>query len=221
MKKILVAVLAAAVAAASVSAEGRFVVGAKGMFQLNAGTVVADDFDFDDVSQKVLPGGGGGIFARVNVFKGLGIQLEALFTGNNGVKQEWEIDGAVATQSVSYTALDIPLLVTWDFNLGPVILTPFLGPNFSIPLGDAKVKSEYDGKSFDSDISVSSHFIPGIAFGLAAGFPVGPGAIVTEVRYLHDFTPLSVSADGEDGDYDVDVATRGAFGISIGWQFMF
>ncbi|MDE5898168.1 MAG: PorT family protein [Treponemataceae bacterium] len=217
MKKMFGAVLAAVVAMQAVSAAGRFAVGAKGLFQLNVGTVLSDFADGVYYSEKVLPGGGGGIFARANVFKGLGIQLEALFTGNNGVKGKYESSGGNAVETVSYVALDIPLLAVYDFNVGPVVLTPFLGPNFSIPLGDAKSKSKASGKSVDSDMPIAIRCIPGIAFGLAAGFPVGPGAVVAEMRYLHDFTPLSI---GENGVH-VDIATRGALSISAGWQFMF
>lgn len=244
MKKVIALVATAVVAVSMVCAQ--VTVGAKGTFGMNLGSTLTDEgktlftrgYDID-TKNEVMVGGGGAIYGRYNMpfHTPLGVQLELGIFANNGVKVSADSSieedgmkiGVEATGSASYLSMDIPLIVTYDISAGPVVITPMVGMNFSIPLGKLKYKMEYTAKmdgqvvdedDFTEDVDIASKFIPGIVAGVEVGLPLGPGSLVADLRYVNDFTKFSIDL-GVDGMDPVEVGIRRNFNISVGYALKF
>ncbi len=244
MKRVIALVATAVVAVSMVCAQ--ITVGAKGTFGMNLGSTLTDDaktlftMGYDiDTKNEVMVGGGGAIYGRYNMpfHTPLGVQLELGIFANNGVKVSADSSieeasmkiGVEATGSASYLSMDIPLIVTYDISAGPVVITPLVGVNFSIPLGKMKSKMEYTAKmdgqvveegDFTEDVDIASKFIPGIVAGVEVGLPLGPGSLVADLRYVNDFTKFSIDP-GVDGMDPVEVGIRRNFNISVGYALKF
>ena len=241
MKKIIAMAVVAAVAVSMVCAQ--ITVGAKGTFGMNLGSKLTDDgkegvtMGFDtDLTNKVVVGGGGAIYGRYNMpfHAPLGVQLELGIFANNGVAVDVDDsfdDGGVkvnvtGSASLSYLSMDIPLIVTYDISAGPVVITPMVGVNFSIPLGKLKYKTEYTAKiegygeekeEFTEELDIDPRFIPGIVAGVEVGLPLGPGSLVADLRYVNDFTNVTIASEGE----SMELFTRRNFNISVGYALKF
>ena len=241
MKKIIAMAVVAAVAVSMVCAQ--ITVGAKGTFGMNLGSTLTDDgkegvtMGFDtDLTNKVVVGGGGAIYGRYNMpfHAPLGVQLELGIFANNGVAVDVDDsfdDGGVkvnvtGSASLSYLSMDIPLIVTYDISAGPVVITPMVGVNFSIPLGKLKYKMEYTAKiegygeekeEFTEELDIDPRFIPGIVAGVEVGLPLGPGSLVADLRYVNDFTNVTIASEGE----SMELFTRRNFNISVGYALKF
>ncbi|MBO5730575.1 MAG: outer membrane beta-barrel protein [Treponema sp.] len=244
MKKLIALAVMTAVTVSMVCAQ--ITVGAKGTFGMNLGSTLTDDgktlftMGYDiDTKNEVMVGGGGAIYGRYNMpfHTPLGVQLELGIFANNGVKVSADSSiekasmkiGVEATGSASYLSMDIPLIVTYDISAGPVVITPLVGVNFSIPLGKMKSKMEYTAKmdgqvveegDFTEDVDIASKFIPGIVAGVEVGLPLGPGSLVADLRYVNDFTKFSIDP-GVDGMDPVELGIRRNFNISVGYALKF
>lgn len=246
MKKIIALAVVAAVAVGMVCAQVGVTAGVKGTFGMNLGTTLTDEgkqslsvgYDIE-TKNKLVVGGGGALYGRYNMpfHAPLGVQLELGIFANNGVKLSADSsieEGGMkidveATSSASYLSMDIPLIVTYDISAGPVVITPMVGVNFSIPLGKIKAKMEYTAKidgmgeqKMDSteDADIASKFIPGIVAGVEVGLPLGPGSLVADLRYVNDFTKFSIDT-GVDGMDPIEVGIRRNFNISLGYALKF
>lgn len=242
MKKIIAMAVVAVVAVSMVCAQ--ITVGAKGTFGMNLGSTLTDEGKAVatmgypiDTSNKVVVGGGGSIYGRYNMpfHAPLGVQLELGIFANNGVALE--ADGPIeddyvgkinvtANASSTYLSMDIPLIVTYDISAGPVVITPMVGVNFSIPLGKLKCKTEYTAKiegygeekeEFTEELDIDPRFIPGIVAGVEVGLPLGPGSLVADLRYVNDFTNVTIASEGE----SMELFTRRNFNISVGYALKF
>lgn len=242
MKKIIAMAVVAVVAVSMVCAQ--ITVGAKGTFGMNLGSTLTDEGKAVatmgypiDTSNKVVVGGGGSIYGRYNMpfLPALGAQLELGIFANNGVALE--ADGPIeddyvgkinvtANASSTYLSMDIPLIVTYDISAGPVVITPMVGVNFSIPLGKLKYKTEYTAKiegygeekeEFTEELDIDPRFIPGIVAGVEVGLPLGPGSLVADLRYVNDFTNVTIASEGE----SMELFTRRNFNISVGYALKF
>ncbi len=244
MKKIVAMAVVAAVAVSMVCAQIGVTAGVKGTFGMNLGSTLTDDgkegvtMGYDiDLTNKVVVGGGGAIYGRYNMpfHAPLGVQLELGIFANNGVAVDVDDsfdDGGVkvnvtGSASCSYLSMDIPLLITYDIPVGPVVITPFVGPNFSIPLGKLKSKLEYTAKmegfgeektDESTEYDIDPRFIPGIVAGVEVGLPLGPGSLVADLRYVNDFTNVTIVPEGFDA---VEMFTRRSFDISVGYALKF
>lgn len=246
MKKIIAMAVVAAVAVSMVCAQVGVTAGVKGTFGMNLGSTMTDEGKAlftqglsIDLTNKVMVGGGGLLYGRYNMpfHAPLGVQLELGIFANNGVKVAvddsieeggMKIDVA-ATGSASYLSMDIPLIVTYDISAGPVVITPMVGVNFSIPLGKMKVKEEYTAKveglgeqkeDYTEDLDIASKFIPGIVAGVEVGLPLGPGSLVADLRYVNDFTKFSIDT-GVEGMDPIETGIRRNFNISLGYALKF
>lgn len=245
MKKIIAMAVVAAVAVGMVCAQVGVTAGVKGTFGMNLGTTMTDEGKEAftgglpiDLTNKVMVGGGGLLYGRYNMpfHAPLGVQLELGIFANNGVKVAGDgsvdmggtkVDLAI-TGSASYLSMDIPLIVTYDISAGPVVITPMVGVNFSIPLGKVKIKTENTAKvagveqkeEYTEDLDIASKFIPGIVAGVEVGLPLGPGSLVADLRYVNDFTKFSIDT-GVDGMDPIEVGIRRNFNISLGYALKF
>lgn len=214
MKKLLVSAVVAVMIVSAATAQ--ITVGAKGIFGIGAGTSFEQDIGGAD--QKVSFGGGGGLYVRYNLpmLSALGFQTELDLLAYNGLEVGDGSNGFI----FSYTSLELPILVTYDFNVGPVTLTALAGPHLSFPLGDMKAEIMENGTvntNSDQKIPIDSKALFGMTFGMAVAYPVGPGSIVGDIRYLNDFSKLRVG----EGDFVYDALTRRTLNISLGYQMTF
>ncbi len=224
MKKIVAMALVAAVTVSMVCAQIGVTAGVKGTFGMNLGSQVADKDDMgDDVKDAFMVNGGGSIYGRYNMpfHAPLGVQLEFGVTANNGAGVETDMLGETMKMTASYLSLDIPLIVTYDISAGPVVITPMVGVNFSIPVGKPTVKMEMGGSTVEQDMDGVSivGFIPGIVAGVEVGIPAGPGSITAGLSYVNDFMPVKASMEGVDEKQDL--LTRRNFNISLGYALKF
>lgn len=236
MKKIVLVLTTALLFVSLASAQ--ITIGAKGIFTLNAGTKEAEDFQNlkNDISTMVelvgasfdsqlVVGGGGGLFVRYNMpfLSSLGIQTGLDVLANNGYKVEAAKTMSEKTYSASisatYTSLELPILVTYDIGLGPVTLTLLLGPNISFPINKMKIttsSSIITDRSGTNEWNIANKAIFGITGGAAVALRLGPGSLVTDIRYINDFTP--VKAGEKDSENPMDLFTRRALALSLGYQ---
>lgn len=236
MKKIVLVLTTALLFVSLASAQ--ITIGAKGIFTLNAGTKEAEDFQNlkNDIStvvehvgasfdSQLVVGGGGGLFVRYNMpfLSSLGIQTGLDVLANNGYKVEAAKTISEKTYSASisatYTSLELPILVTYDIGLGPVTLTLLLGPNISFPINKMKIttsSSIITDRSGTNEWNIANKAIFGITGGAAVALRLGPGSLVTDIRYINDFTP--VKAGEKDSENPMDLFTRRALALSLGYQ---
>lgn len=207
MKK-LIAFAVAAVAAVSL-ATAEITVGARGIFGIGLGTTLSDKIE--DSGNDLDLGGtlsvGGTAFVKIPIVASLVVQPELGFTYNMV-----GLDNSGFEMDCSYNAIDIPVLVGWDFKVGDSLtVTPLVGPKLSIPVGKFTMKSEgYDDQDFDIDSPV----LFSIVVGAGVAYKVGPGAIVGDLRYNIGVSSLKMKEDS-------DVATPRGLQLSVGYQISF
>lgn len=215
MKKLLAVVAAGVVLVSALSAQ--ITVGGKGTLALNVGTSVEKAmFGGMDVDTGLLVGGGGSLFVRYNLpsLPALGFQADVGIMANNGFSAEGSETGYSFSTKGTYTSLELPVLVTYDLAAGPVTITLLAGPNLSFPLGKAKVEQSFssDYGSYDATDKwdIDSKVLFGLTAGAAVAYPLGPGAIVGDLRYTTDFNKVKVEGQ--------EAMTRRALTFSAGYQ---
>ena len=174
MKKLIAFAVAAAAAVSVATAQIDLTVGARGIFGLGVGSTLGlSEKQNLDLGKSL--NFGGAAFAKVPLYKGLGAQVEVGFTYNSyGMKANG------AKQSLSYKAIDIPLLVAYDVKVNnELTITPLFGPKFSIPIGKATAKYG----SSEADVDIYNSVLFAIVAGVSGSYKVGPGAVVGDIRY--------------------------------------
>ena len=236
MKKIVLVLTTALLFVSLASAQ--ITIGAKGIFTLNAGTKGTEDFEKSlpnidlgalaslSTKPEMVIGGGGGLFVRYNMpfLSSLGIQTGLDVLANNGYKVNGTLTTflgreSTLTATATYTSLELPILVTYDIGLGPVTLTLLLGPNISFPINKMKIttsSSIITDRSGTNEWNIANKAIFGITGGAAVALRLGPGSLVTDIRYINDFTP--VKAGEKDSENPMDLFTRRALALSLGYQ---
>ena len=233
MKKMLLVLTTALLFVSLASAQ--ITIGAKGIFTLNAGTKGTEDFEKSlpnidlgalaslSTKPEMVIGGGGGLFVRYNMpfLSSLGIQTGLDVLANNGYKVNGTLTTflgreSTLTATATYTSLELPILVTYDIGLGPVTLTLLLGPNISFPINKMKVTTALNSSSATDEWNIANKAIFGITGGAAVALRLGPGSLVTDIRYTNDFTP--VKGGEKDSENPMDLFTRRALALSLGYQ---
>lgn len=155
----------------------------------------------------------------------LGIQGELGFLFNNGteITAESKTTGASikVTDKLSYTTLELPILVTYTVNKGGFFeFIPHGGFYLSFPIGKCKQEIDTEVKAFgssgkDSETTkdkIDSSVIVGMAIGTDFAFNFSKtSALMLNMRYMYDFNELKV-----DGD---EIARRSAFLFSAGYRY--
>jgi hypothetical protein len=149
-----------------------------------------------------------GAFGAYTITDNFSIQAEFNFMLNQGGKVS--ISGVDI--DIDYNSLDIPLLIKYAFLQEPLVLGVAAGPQLSIPIGDIEIsgggtsmKIKPDGITF------------GAVAGLYAGYPLGPGRILGDVRFLFDFSELKGKYEG----ISADALTRRGLIFALGYEFSF
>jgi len=142
----------------------------------------------------------------------ISLQAELNFMINQGFTEEWAEGDWWGTwwsdsYNWSYTSLDIPVLLRYNFFHG--LLGFLVGPHISIPIaGD--------------DISeLNTTF--GITVGGQGLFPIGPGRLVGDLRFVADFNRLIDYSyhDPFSGDSFTMRIRRQAVILTVGYEISF
>ena len=234
MKKII-AVLAA-MAVTSISAFALDItVGARGDFFWGLGTTLAGDSkDYYDAAEEAAKAaghswktggnlGGGfavyGNFGFLNLGGGtLGVQPEVGMIFNNG----WNLKDNDDVTNKTYTSIEIPVLVTFTYPIADAFsIGGGIGPYISIPLNYDQLGN--DGFKMSDYGDIKTNFMNfGLAFDVNAGYKVGPGDIVLDVRYMLDFTNLHYTLTQSGVTIiDEDTLVRRGLLIGLGYQIKF
>ena len=89
---------------------------------------------------------------------------------------------------LGYNSLDVPLLA--KVNLLGSKRSSFgllAGPQISIPLGKAMYYEELGDRKTEDKLTIDNLSVFGFTTGLFCKLPVGPGRIVGDLRFVHDF----------------------------------
>ena len=236
MKKQLIVVLVflAGISAVSAQQAGQFSAGARlgGVFGFHS-----MDVDFDDIESKM--NFNFGVYGAYAVMDGLSIQAELNFMITQGVKESfsyyWEDDyygdyySEKGTSTITYSSLDIPILVKYTLMYEPMLIGILAGPYLSIPISDMEASfdvsvEEYDsyyGYDYYTGSGTNKTPTDGITFGLTAGlflgYPIGPGLFVGDIRFSFDLSSQKAKERGE----SFDVISRRGLAVSVGYEISF
>jgi hypothetical protein len=140
----------------------------------------------------------------------------------------------VWTDEFSFFSFTFPLLVKVEFNYGPMLLAPYGGAYFYLPLGEAQSKSNRTkdnvGDNFKTDpkyyrgeesLQVSIEGIPlGWTLGFYTGIKMGPGALIIDLRYSRDIGTLAFK--DKDGNNSLNgqylTVDRNKFSLMVGYE---
>ena len=151
----------------------------------------------------------------------LKVQLELSFCRDTGIDVLGLYDdstGRLLDIHLSYSTLDIPVMLSWSFIRRPVEVSALIGAYISLPLTAANISYSIEGYG-DLKGSVD---MDGFTFGAVAGFDVGfdlgPGRLVLDASVFYDAVPSK--AKGELlGDEPQGVMHRRGFVASAGYMF--
>jgi hypothetical protein len=149
-------------------------------------------------------------YGSYTIFPKFSIQAELGLMANNGMALSM---GGIEVLKGSYTSLDLPVLARYEFFETPVSLSVLGGPYLSFGLGKFKLEM-FSSPSEEADID-GIRF--GITMGVAAGYKVGPGSIIADLRFLTDFAPVKVKYSGA----TMDVFTRRGINLTVGYEMKF
>lgn len=151
----------------------------------------------------------------------LKVQLELSFCRDTWIDVLGLYDdstGRLLDIHLSYSTLDVPIMLSWSFIRRPVEVSALVGAYVSLPLTAANISYSIEGYG-DLKGSVD---MDGFTFGAVAGFDVGfdlgPGRLVLDARVFYDAVPSK--ARGELlGDEPQGVMHRRGFVASAGYMF--
>ena len=187
----------------SLSSEMNDLIGLAGL----GGLITIDDSSLRNFNVAIF-----GSFAFTN---NLSLQVELMYMINQGLDITARVLGFSSTLTGTYSSLDLPILLRYSFLNAPAKLGVLAGPHVSLPLGYFEFKEE--GIGLGTLVGEHGVGMPtfGITAGLFGGFPIGPGRIVGDVRYIHDFTYLLIRPFGD----DFYVAARRGISVGLGYEF--
>ncbi|MDR1410897.1 MAG: hypothetical protein LBI91_01685 [Spirochaetaceae bacterium] len=148
-------------------------------------------------------------------------------------KQEVNKNG-LWTDEYSFFSFTFPLMLKIEFSYGPLMLAPYGGAYFYLPLGEAQSRTNRlvdniqgtpgPGAYVEEEsntVQVSVDGVPlGMTFGFYTGIKMGPGALVIDMRYSKDFGTLTFKdKDGKstlNGQYIA--IDRHKFTLMVGYE---
>jgi hypothetical protein len=151
-----------------------------------------------------------GVYGNYTIFPKFSIQVELDFMLNSGMK----LSASGYEAESSFTSFDIPVLARYEFLEDPVSLSVLGGPYLAFPLGEYSAKVS-GSSTYKGDVE-GIRF--GITVGLAAGYRLGPGSIVADLRFLTDLAPVEAEA-GPLGT--MEIFTRRGINLTVGYEMKF
>jgi hypothetical protein len=225
MKKFLVLLVVAVTATLSVDAQGLLLGGRLGAgFGMHKNAKDMDDMvdgfeslglSVDEKSGIAFTISGYGAYYFTGNF---GVQAELNFMFNQSKEWSASYSGVSGALKGTYSSLDIPILLKYEFMNNPVILGLLAGPYLSFVLGDVELEGSgyMSGAGFDDSFKADG-ILAGLTLGLYGGVALGPGRIIGDARFLMDFSPLTV----DDSGYKAEVIQRYAINVTVGYELSF
>jgi len=176
------------------SADARGLVGGK--LRLNFATLGGDDVPNDGVGSRTTFGIGG--FGKLNIAPMFAIQGELAYTVK-GASFDAPAPNPDGTASVAY--LELAALGAFRVPAGTVEINPYAGLTAALLLSAeiSQGNTTVDVKDGTQDFEL------GLAFGVGAAIPAGPGRVVVDLRYSLGLTTID---DGSNNGSDADVENR-------------
>jgi hypothetical protein len=177
-----------------------------------------DDDGIDEPDPETLTSFGGGGFIRFG-FAGLSLQTELLaFT--KGAKQEFDDGTTEVDGSLKFGYIEIPVTAMFSLGSGPYL---FVGPSVSFEVS-CEVEIDSDEVNIESDCDDGEEELSRnkTDFSLHGGagfqFPVGPGSLLIEGRYIYGLANLNdEDTAGEDASSKHRTwAIMAGYAISLG-----
>ena len=144
------------------------------------------------------------LFASVSIWSLLALQAEAIITNDFFDLSS----GKTSLMSVSYNSLMIPLLAKLVWRPSIFMLQGYAGAYLSLPLGQMEVK--HRNGSYSADLSV----LPGFMAGGAFGVKLGPGTLITDIRYAADLSNTTANYNGSR-----EISRRNKVFFALGYEF--
>jgi hypothetical protein len=145
-----------------------------------------------------------GLYASVSVVSLFEIQAEAIFTTDAFTLYA----GNTSLMKISYTSLMFPLLAKAVWRPSIFMVQGYIGAYLSLPLGQLTV--EHRNGSYTADYTAPPGFVAGGGFGMK----LGPGVLLSDIRYAVDFANLSAKHNGT-----MNVSKRSKVIFSLGYEF--
>ncbi len=154
------------------------------------GSDYSDLLDENDGSRALSLGGSIGVFGRFGLVRRWSLQPEVLFTsggqkysGSSGSGDDWF--------RVVRRTIEVPILVRRQFNLGPLTLAAFAGPNAQFKVGEFKRVQDGD----ETELTDQKPMAFGADVGVGMDFQILRGVLTTDLRYS-----LGVTSWDDTGD---------------------
>ena len=169
--------------------------------------------------------------AELNTMFNQGYSAE-MYDPSYQAQYSWQASVHSDERIMTYTSLDIPLLVRFNFLTKKTFGFGLMaGPHISIPLGRMEVWTEiaqsnqttnrdrYEGDTYNIDTFATF----GFTAGLYGGYRIGPGRFISDLRYIYDFNSLTMTFRGiyHIGGFDTrsyDVMRRRALLLTLGYE---
>jgi hypothetical protein len=218
MKKALIVMLAILMLSTALYAQnaGIFAVGIRGGLAFGFHELENDDIDGVD-KEPVFLNPNVAVYGAYAFTDNVALQAELNFMINQGLKLKFSESGVAFSTEYTYTSLDIPILLKYSFDFGLGLLA---GPHISIPLGKISTNVSYSmfGYSGSEKLNIDPDGVTfGLTGGLFYGFPLGPGRLIGDLRFVFDFMPQK----GKYEDRSADILSRRALALTIGYEFSF
>ena len=165
-------------------------------------------------------------YVDMRIFNKLSGQLEVNFILNQGNTITAPGGGiGLTTYEFTYSSLDIPLLIRYDFFEKP-LLGLEAGPYLSIHLGKLKSSNITPGNPYPHNKEEVDYIdINGLTYGFAVGtvfgYPLGPGKLFGNVRFIIDFNPVKVNLKPLGGSASNELLNRRGLFLMLGYEYSF
>ena len=150
----------------------------------------------------------------------MAVQFEANFMINQGIKAVYSESIYDLSWDFMYMSLDIPVMFRYTFLNAPVSVGLLAGPYISIPISQLETGMTIKWGGVDmGSIPVDKLDMEGFGFGATAGvfvgYPLGPGSIIGDLRFLFDFVHPKLKGATD------PFMNRRALNITVGYEMTF
>jgi hypothetical protein len=178
----------------------------------------------------------GGLFVAVRLNSLISLQAEAdfiwdelVYRGIDNTAKDITYNPVLANERRSSFSMLFPLLVKLNFRPGDFRFSPYGGLYAYAPLGSVDYSrypekeraDEEDQEKVSSSFSWSSPVPLGFSAGFEVARKVGPGILTADLRYLADFSDITVRDSVTNVDESETVYKRSMLSFIIGYSFGF
>ncbi|MCL2480202.1 MAG: PorT family protein [Spirochaetaceae bacterium] len=154
------------------------------------------------------------LYGAYTIIDNLSLQAELNFMINQGYKIETTMLGlSLGSTKITYSSLDIPILLKYTFVNNPALFGILAGPHISIPLGKAKIS----GFGMSEKFNIENFATFGLTAGIFGGYQIGPGRILADLRFVFDFNAL----EEKEEVITIEFMKRRALSLTAGYEISF